>query len=326
MKTLTLYVSEMHCNSCVLLVEETFKNISGIRSVYSDLSKKSVQLTGEFKQGEEKVIKEANKILNPLGYVVTKDKVSVKKELSIVGIIIGLVILVIYWMVQKSDLAQSFNLGNRSWWFPMFIGMIASLSTCMAVVGGLLMSLSASWAKMGHKTVPQVIFLVSRLVGFVILGGILGIVGKGLVLNWQMALGIQIVTGLVMIVLGLNLLGVGPELQFNLFGKLNKDLMNKNETKNWGWVIILGAGTFFLPCGFTQSMQVVALESGSLLGGAMTMGLFVVGTMPVLTLVAFSGKMLGAGKHASMFFAAVGTIIVGLALFNLLGVVKLLWL
>lgn len=326
MKTITLYVSQMHCNSCVLLVEETFRDIPGIRSVSVDLSKKSVQLTGEFKHGEEKVIKEANKILNPLGYVVTKDKVNVKKELSIVGIIIGLVILVIYWMVQKSDLAQSFNLGNSSWWTPLLIGVIASLSTCMAVVGGLLMSLSASWARMGHKTVPQVIFLVSRLVGFVVLGAMLGLMGKGLALNWQMALVMQIVTGLVMIVLGLNLLGIGPELQFNLFGKLNKDLMNKNETKNWGWVIILGVGTFFLPCGFTQSMQVMALESGSLLGGAMTMGLFVVGTMPVLSLVAFSGKMLGAGKHSAKFFAAVGTIIVGLALFNLVSVVKLLLL
>ncbi len=30
--------------------------------------------------------------------------------------------------------------------------------------------------------------------------------------------------------------------------------------------IIVGVGTFFLPCGFTQSMQIAALSSGSFVG------------------------------------------------------------
>jgi hypothetical protein len=46
--------------------------------------------------------------------------------------------------------------------------------------------------------------------------------------------------------------------------------------------IILGALTFFLPCGFTQSMQLFAMGSGNFWAGGTTLALFALGTMPIL--------------------------------------------
>ncbi len=44
------------------------------------------------------------------------------------------------------------------------IGIIASLSTCMAVVGGLVLSMSTTFAKTGDRVKPQMMFHVGRLV------------------------------------------------------------------------------------------------------------------------------------------------------------------
>ena len=44
----------------------------------------------------------------------------------------------------------------------------------------------------------------------------------------------------------------------------------------------LGAATFFLPCGFTQVVQLLALSSGNPVTGGALMALFAVGTTPGL--------------------------------------------
>ena len=82
--------------------------------------------------------------------------------------------------------------------------------------------------------------------------------------------------------------------------------------------LIIGFGTFFLPCGFTQSMQVVALSSGSFISGMMIMLAFALGTLPVLLLLSFGGASLAHGKHAPLFFKSAGVLVIGLGIFALL--------
>jgi sulfite exporter TauE/SafE len=50
-----------------------------------------------------------------------------------------------------------------------------------------------------------------------------------------------------------------------------------------GAALALGASTFFLPCGFTQALQLYVLSKGSFVIGALTMLAFVLGTLPALT-------------------------------------------
>ena len=79
---------------------------------------------------------------------------------------------------------------------------------------------------------------------------------------------------------------------------------------------MLGALTFFLPCGFTQSLQLVALASGSFVGGATTMFLFALGTLPSLLGISFiSSKATGRTSHLFIHFA--GVLVLLLSIFNL---------
>ncbi len=67
-----------------------------------------------------------------------------------------------------------------------------------------------------------------------------------------------VIASLVMILLGLNLAGIAKRsltLPDGLFQSMRK-IEHKTLTP-----LMIGIATFFLPCGFTQSMQVAALTS-----------------------------------------------------------------
>jgi plastocyanin len=78
----------------------------------------------------------------------------------------------------------------------------------------------------------------------------------------------------------------------------------------------MGALTFFLPCGFTQSLQLAALASRSFLTGGIMMFVFALGTLPsLLGISAISST--ASGTFSRLFLRFSGTLVLLLALFNL---------
>lgn len=81
--------------------------------------------------------------------------------------------------------------------------------------------------------------------------------------------------------------------------------------------ILIGAGTFFLPCGFTQSMQIASLSSGSFMGGVLIMLFFALGTFPVLALLSFGSVSFAQSHHAPLFMKSIGIVVIGFGLLTL---------
>jgi len=82
--------------------------------------------------------------------------------------------------------------------------------------------------------------------------------------------------------------------------------------------MVLGALTFFLPCGFTITSQGLALISGSWLQGGLIMLFFALGTTPVLLAIGLSSlKLLGNQVLANRFLRAAGVLVLFFALFNI---------
>jgi len=79
----------------------------------------------------------------------------------------------------------------------------------------------------------------------------------------------------------------------------------------------VGAATFFLPCGFTQAMQIYTLSTGSFLSGGLTMLAFALGTLPVLALISFSSFSIKQSAKAGIFFKTAGIIVIMFALLNI---------
>jgi sulfite exporter TauE/SafE len=81
--------------------------------------------------------------------------------------------------------------------------------------------------------------------------------------------------------------------------------------------LLVGIATFFLPCGFTQSMQLYSITTGSFLTGAMVMVSFALGTLPVLALLSFSSFGIQNRAQTGVFFKTAGLVVVFFSLFNL---------
>jgi sulfite exporter TauE/SafE len=81
---------------------------------------------------------------------------------------------------------------------------------------------------------------------------------------------------------------------------------------------LVGIATFFLPCGFTQSMQIATLQTGNFLEGGLTMLAFALGTFPVLALVSFSSLSIQNNSKAGIFFKSAGLIVILFAIFTIL--------
>jgi hypothetical protein len=90
----------------------------------------------------------------------------------------------------------------------------------------------------------------------------------------------------------------------------------RKKSKNgaaWFTPVLLGTLTIFLPCGVTQAMLAVALGTGSPLQGAIVMGAFVLGTMPLFFSVSyFATKLSSIVEKYFMRIVAVTMLVIGL--------------
>ena len=95
---------------------------------------------------------------------------------------------------------------------------------------------------------------------------------------------------LFMLALGLNLLDVfrwARPLQPSMPGFISKRALGTTGMTHTFTPALVGGATFFLPCGFTQAMQLYAVSTGSPVSGALTMFFFALGTLPALGLLEF---------------------------------------
>jgi len=96
------------------------------------------------------------------------------------------------------------------------------------------------------------------------------------------------------------------------FFGLNKEIKEYSAKS----AVLTGALTFFLPCGFTQAMQLYAVSTGSFWQGMLIMSLFALGTAPGLLGVGGLASIF-KGKKARVFFMGAGIAVIALGCFNI---------
>lgn len=314
----------MHCKACVLMTESELMDVPYITYAKTNLRHTSVEVIGDFgEKSPENIAEDLTKVLIKNGYALSVEKQNKERRWSDfkVAIPIALAFAVLFVVLQKMGLVNLVTTSNVSFGTAFVIGIIASLSTCMAVVGGLLLSMSATFAKEGDRIKPQVLFHVGRLVSFFILGGVIGAIGSAFELNGTGLFVLSLIIGFVMLVLGINLLEVfhwTKRLQPSMPKFLSKHAFGVSKLNHTLTPLLVGIATFFLPCGFTQSMQIYTLSTGSFIIGGLTMFSFALGTLPVFALISFSSFSIQNSSKAGIFFKAAGLIVIMFAIFNLI--------
>ena len=334
MKTYTFHVTGMHCNACVVLTESELNDVPEVSKARSSLANHTVEVTGDFgDKTPEHIALDLNEVLQPHGYTLSfeKQKHSVKWSDFNSALPIAAGFIALFIILQKLGIVNLVSTSEVSYGTAFVIGLIASVSTCMAVIGGLALSISANFAKEGdptspklrwtNKIQPQLYFHVGRLVSFFFLGGVIGALGSLFQFGITGTLVLNLVIALVLLILGINLLDVFPwakKLQPTMprfIGKRVHGFKNINHTLT---PLLVGVATFFLPCGFTQSMQIYTLTTGSFLTGALIMGAFALGTLPVLALLSFSSLGIHKKAQSRVFFKTAGLVVIFFGIFNLI--------
>ncbi len=323
-------IKGMHCRSCEILIEEELLKIDGIHKVNVSEKKGIAEI---FYDGEvlDSHIEDA---VCGCGYSLGKDSNSwisrnPKDYKELVKATIALI--AVYFVAKGLGFFNiAFNSSNNLSSLPVvfLVGLTAGLSTCMALVGGLVLGVSARFSEKHPNTTalqkftPHVIFNLGRIFFFILFGGVIGYFGSFLQLGPSSIGFLTILVGIVMLLLGLQTIAIFPRLErikFTLPKSLYKligiDTQKEDEYSNKG-SFLLGGMTFFLPCGFTQAMQLYAISSGSALTGALTMGIFALGTAPGLLGVGGLTSLV-KGVFAKPFFKFVGLMVIALSIFNI---------
>ena len=320
MKNYTFHLSGTHCASCKIFIEDALSEQDFVKNVRVDLKKEILEVTSADDKESEELARILTSKIQSNGYTVSVDKVYKQNSNDAViwkAIPVGLGFLVLFFLLQKSGIL---NIGFGGQVTPVtsfVIGLIASVSSCLAIVGGLVLSLSAKISQDSvSDTKTFLLFHSGRLVSFAVLGGVLGAIGSAIGINFTFTAILGIVASLVMLLLGLNLVGVFKKNKVTMSSGIF-DFFRGIEHKTFA-PLLLGFATFFLPCGFTQAMQVSALSSGSFIAGSLIMFAFALGTLPMLAFLSFGSASFAHSKHAPLFFKSAGVVVIGLGLFALL--------
>ncbi len=322
-QTYIFHVTGMHCKACIMMIESELQDLPNITHVKVSLKTHSTEVTGDFgDKNPESIAEELTKVLAKHKYSLSVEKQSQAKNWRDFSTAIpaAAIFIAIFYLLQKIGIVNLINTSEVSYGTAFIVGIIASLSTCMAVVGGLLLSMSATFAKEGDKIRPQILFHTGRILAFFILGGVIGEIGSAFQLNTTSTFVLGLIIGIVMLILGINLLDIFPwakRLQPGMPKFLAKHAIGITELNHTLTPALVGIATFFLPCGFTQSMQIYTLSTGSFLTGGLTMLAFALGTLPVLAAISFSSFSIQQSSKAGIFFKTAGLIVITFAIFNL---------
>ncbi|MDP3997686.1 MAG: sulfite exporter TauE/SafE family protein [bacterium] len=331
MKKKTIPICGMHCRSCELLIEDQLKNLPGVKEVEVSLRRKEAEITykGQLNLARvEQVVAEAGYSVGeeaPLPWL-TEDR----KQYDEIALAIGCLVILFILLKSTGILNTNFNFAGSptSLFVVLLIGLTAGISTCMALVGGLVLGIAARHAEKhpeataAEKFRPHIFFNLGRIVSYAVLGGLIGMIGKVFQLSGSTIGVLTILVGAVMLLLGIQLTQLSPRLSafsLSLPAGLGRALgIKKRHEKEYSHrnAMLTGALTFFLPCGFTQAMQLYAMSTGNFWSGALIMGTFAIGTAPGLLGV---GGLTSAlkGIFAQRFFKFAGLVVIALSLFNI---------
>jgi len=330
MNKTTIDISGMHCRSCELLTEDELASVPGVKKVKTNFRKGTADI---FYEGEKPSSSDIERAIQNAGYTVGKgDRPWIISDISAwVETLFALgIILVLFLFVQAFGLFN-ISLGSSerltSLPFVLLLGLVAGLSTCMAMVGGLVLAVSARFserhpeASVRKKFLPHLYFNLGRIGGFSLLGGLLGALGATFQLSSLSIGALTVIIGGIMLLVGLQLLELFPRLsgwKLQLPKSIARMLGIQSHTKkeySHSRAMFLGAMTFFLPCGFTQLVQLFVVATGSPMIGAFTMGTFALGTAPGL--LGIGGVAATAkGAFRRFFFKGAGIVVIVLGIFN----------
>jgi sulfite exporter TauE/SafE/copper chaperone CopZ len=316
----------MHCINCAGAVERLLRAVPHVQRVRVHYPSGRAAIT----HADPVDVAALQSALAPDGYTLSPGVVEAASqhqntlndyaEIGAVVVVLGAITLALQHLrLLPHGLSVSDEMGYG---LVFIIGLVASVSSCLAITGGLLVALAAKYNEATPnlsdraRLVPHLCFNLGRIVSYTLLGGAIGGLGAALSLSPGATGTLTLIASAIMVLLGLSMLGllptIGhflPRLPCALSDRLHHAASNRTRSA----AFLLGGATFFLPCGFTQALQLYVLSQGSFVTGALTMLAFALGTLPaLLSLSTISSLARGALQRHFLRFAGAAVILLGI--------------
>ena len=306
-RTHTFRVTGMTCHACERFLKETLINVPGVRSV--DVALKTSHLKIHMADGADVPhVGTLNRLIADRGYTLIPEQdhgvvcavphrdvlhTRLWRGVVAMGAVVVLALFLNPLRVLVPDISVGASIGAM-----IAFGAVASVSTCLASTGGFLLAVHG----VAQTRRQKVLIHAGRLAAFIVGGAVLGLIGGSVPAFSESAYGaIALVLGIGFLIVGLHLMDLAPspaQIGLTLPGSFWKWGDRIAASRSRVTPLLVGAVTFVLPCGFTQTAQALALASGSALTGALILGAFALGTLPVLAGISFSAS--GRGRASSL--------------------------
>ncbi|MDR0562119.1 MAG: sulfite exporter TauE/SafE family protein [Spirochaetaceae bacterium] len=319
MKTQKIYISGMTCVSCQHRIEKKLKNAAGIQDAQADFAAGTASVTYD---PSAIGIAEITSAIESLDYKVLDGPTAAGSRFSsMLGT--AVIILALYTLFQRfgiTALTSAFLLAEAGMSYGMLfvIGLMTS-AHCVAMCGGINLSqcLSRSAARCSPLSAP-ILYNAGRVASYTLVGALAGALGSTVTLSGRFQGIVQLIAGVFMVIMGINMLGFFPFLRRfnvrmpNIFAK--KIQAEKEAGRS---PLIVGLLNGLMPCGPLQAMQLYALSTGSPATGAVSMFIFSAGTVPLMFGIGAAGLLLSKRfTSAVMKIGAVLVTVMGMTMFT----------
>ena len=221
MKKETLIITGMHCVSCADTINRNVKMLNGVKQVGTSYRTGKLEVTYHANKVSRKEIEAA---IVACGYHCKNPKEALLQRILIIAIVsVGL--LLIQRTVGIMNLINAIPLaeGNESLGMLFVIGLLTSFH-CIAMCGGLVLSQTIKRNDLNQvqdeqqqrkleSLKPSFLYNAGRVISYTVIGGLVGALGAVFNLSLTMQGWIQIIGGMFMVIMGLNLLNVFPWLR-----------------------------------------------------------------------------------------------------------------
>ncbi len=175
------------------------------------------------------------------------------------------------------------------------IGLVGSLH-CVGMCGPIAIALPITQKNKLLFLAGRIIYNVGRIISYALMGAFFGLIGSKIALfgfQQTLSLGIGILL-LLYVILPKPLLHKFPKIKLtDKFSRRIKILFtalwNKDSIIS---LLLIGILNGFLPCGLVYVAVAGAAATGNILDGILFMVLFGLGTLPLMTAIAFLGKFI----------------------------------
>ncbi len=254
-------IAGMTCSNCENTIKQALLKHDSIHSVSVSYKTGIVYLKGSKSISNSEI----NDIIEPFGYQLDKESFPWSYLLTLsIGISLFALFQYLYGRFNFDPTQSKLSLG-----LIIGYGLVSSLH-CVSMCGGL--ALSASLNQKTKTYFSSILkYQSGRLISYTISGLILGFVGSIFQISNEFKNILLLSAGVWLIVLSLQMANIIqlPELKWNKYVKSSHSFT-------------IGLLNGLMPCGALQTMQIVALSSGSPVTGAMSMFVFGLVTSPAL--------------------------------------------